>query len=64
MKNLVYLGLGALGVAALFSGPRAPQSATVHAQTVAAAPAPTSPIKGDLVIDFLGAVRGYVEPCG
>jgi hypothetical protein len=22
------------------------------------------PVKGDLVIDFLGAVRGYVEPCG
>lgn len=29
-----------------------------------AAPATVSSVTGDLVIDFLGAQRGYVGPCG
>lgn len=34
------------------------------ATPAASAPVPTSGVTGDLVIDFMGAQRGYVEPCG
>jgi hypothetical protein len=27
-------------------------------------PAAPKPVSGDLVIDFMGDIRGYVEPCG
>jgi hypothetical protein len=61
-KLLFYAGLASLALIALARcrdcsmTPRvlAAQSVTEN----------VSPVKGDLVIDFLGAVRGYVEPCG
>ncbi|HEY3266515.1 MAG TPA: hypothetical protein VGM37_06290 [Armatimonadota bacterium] len=67
MKNLFYIGLAALGLAALATcreGSSLPRLVAAQAPAVAAPPAAPSAIQGDLVLDFLGGVRGYVEPCG
>lgn len=51
-KTFPGIALIAFGIAA--AGPmRAP-----------AASAPGTGVTGDLVLDFMGAQRGYVEPCG
>lgn len=57
-KLLFYTALAALAVIALArSRDFAPTPRVLAAETVV-------PVKGDLVLDFLGGVRGYVEPCG
>ena len=62
MKNYLYMlvTLMALGTLAVS------HNANVSPRAIAAeaAPAAVSSVTGDLVIDFLGAQRGYVGPCG
>jgi hypothetical protein len=65
MKNFVYalitlLALGALAISQ--KGPATPRA--LAADTAAPSTGAVSSVTGDLVIDFLGAQRGYVEPCG
>jgi hypothetical protein len=57
-KLLFYTALAALAIVGLARcRDCAPTHRVLAAETVL-------PVKGDLVIDFLGGVRGYVEPCG
>jgi hypothetical protein len=57
-KLLFYSAVGALALVALAKC----KDCTTTPRVLAAET--VLPVKGDLVIDFLGAVRGYVEPCG
>lgn len=57
-------GYALVAVAALGLVAGSRQGTVAPAVAAEAAPASTSSVKGDLVIDFLGAQRGYVEPCG
>ncbi|HOC31163.1 MAG TPA: hypothetical protein PKK84_02870 [Armatimonadota bacterium] len=67
--------LGALALGRLFPTTGAvlaqnPPSPAPAVEPVTPAQPPTNPppttnaIKGDLVIDFMGSLRGMVEPCG
>lgn len=47
------------------SASSAPSNPAVPAApAVPLVPAAPKPVTGDLVIDFMGDIRGYVEPCG
>lgn len=61
MKNLLYV----IVVLGAFVGMWTCTTCTTTPRVLAdtTAPAPDA-IKADLVLDFLGGVRGYVEPCG
>ncbi|HEY3414466.1 MAG TPA: hypothetical protein VGM51_15615 [Armatimonadota bacterium] len=59
MKKLLFYAM--VGCLALVALARCRDCATTPRVLAAEA---VSPVKGDLVIDFLGGVRGYVEPCG
>lgn len=60
MKYILYACVAAAALAALLMCRDCPTTTRV----LAAEAGPVSTITGDLVIDFLGSVRGYVEPCG
>lgn len=62
MKNFLYALVAVAALAALVVSRNSP--GTPRAVAAEAAAAVPGAITGDLVIDFLGSVRGYVEPCG
>lgn len=59
MKKLLFYAM--VGTLALVALAKCRDCATTPRVLAAEA---VSPVKGDLVLDFLGGVRGYVEPCG
>ena len=71
----VFAVLGAMSLGRLFPTSSAvfaqnPPTPTPAVEPVTPAQPPANPpqtvngIKGDLVIDFMGSLRGMVEPCG
>lgn len=61
MKHLLYIAIAAFALGALAFCDQCGVSRRVFAAEGAFAPPPPPP---DVVIDYLGASRGFVEPCG
>ena len=68
MIRFFYAVVSLLALGVLWTVPTGTLAPRVAADTAAAPAAalsvPVSGVQGDLVIDFMGAQRGYVEPCG